>query len=189
MKPLCLAAVLFLFPSTLPAQQNAAAAESNRTDGGVYYAAFRTSAHIARSSPDIFHSVSQDLLEYLKSKGVRIVADPERGVLETSDQMSTQSMMRLAKLTRASSLLLVTVDRPFASWLKITVQSFDENGKQLWEENADKKGGVNGKTAPQDVEEKIKRRLAAHIGKEGLPMDSSNGGAAPGNSNDTHKPQ
>lgn len=137
---------------------------------GVYYAAFRTSAHISRSSPDIFHSVSQDLLGYLKSKGVLIVADPERGVLETSDQMSTDSMLRLTKLAGASSLLLVTVDRPAASWIKITVQSFDENGKQLWEENADKKSGLSGKSAPHEVAEKIKSKLVAHLGKEGLPL-------------------
>jgi len=137
----------------------------------MYYVAFRTSAHIARSAPEIFHAVSQDLLDHLKSKGVLIVADPERGFLETSDQMSTESMLRLAKLAGASFLLLVTIDRPAAAWIKITVQSFDESGKQLWEENADKKSGLNGKSAPHDVGEKIKSKLAAHVGKEGLPTD------------------
>lgn len=185
-RPLRFAVAFLLLPSTLPAQQNAAAGRaSGETNGGVYYASFRTSAHIARSSPEIFHSVSQDLLDYLRSKGVHVVADPERGVLETSDQMSTESMLRLAKLAGASSLLLVTVDRPMASWLKITVQSFDENGKQVWEENADKKSGLNGKTAPHEVEEKIKGKLAVHIGKEGLPLNS----AVAGNANDMPKPQ
>ena len=176
------AAVLLLLASAPQAQQKMMDAASAKTEAkpvkGVYYAAFRTSAHIARSSPEIFHGVSQDLLDYLKSKGVRIVADPERGVLETSDQMSTESMMRLAKLAGASGLLLVTVDRPAASWLKITVQSFDESGKQLWEENADKKSGMNGKSAPHDVGEKIKSKLAAHIGKEGLPVDSAGSGSS-----------
>jgi hypothetical protein len=82
-------------------------------------------------------------------------------------------MLRLAKLAGASNLLLITVDRPAASWLKITVQSFDRNGKQLWEENADKKSGLNGKSAPHDVGEKIKSKLDGHIGKEGLPLDTS----------------
>ena len=180
----CLAAVLLLLlvPAARP-QQKAMDAASAKTEakqlkGGVYYAAFRTSAHIARSSPEIFHGVSQDLLDYLKSKNVRIVADPERGVLETSDQMSTESMMRLATLAGASGLVLVTVDRPAASWLKITVQSFDESGKQLWEESADKKSGLNGKSAPHDVGEKIKSKLAAHIGKEGLLVDSAGSGSS-----------
>jgi hypothetical protein len=178
-----LAAVL-LFPASAaqPQQKVIDAAstklEAKQVKGGVYFAAFRTSAHIARSSPEIFHGVSQDLLDFLKSKGVRIVADPERGVLETSDQMSTESMMRLAKLAGASGLVLVTVDRPAASWLKITVQSFDESGKQLWEESADKKSGLNGKSAPHDVGEKIKSKLATHIGKEGLPMDSAGSGSS-----------
>ena len=154
-----------LLASAAQAQQKVtdaalAGQEAKPVAGGVYYAAIRTSAHIARSAPEIFHSVSQDLLDYLKSKGVRIVADPERGVLETSDQMSTESMLRLAKLVGASGLLLVTVDRPAAAWLKITVQSFDESGKQLWEENVDKKSGLNGKSAPHDVVEKIKKKLA-----------------------------
>jgi hypothetical protein len=177
-----LAAILLLLASAAEAQQRAtdagsAGTEAKQVKGGVYYAAFRTSAHVARSTPEIFHGVSQDLLDYLKSKGVRIVADPERGVLETSDQMSTESMLRLAKFAGASGLLLVTVDRPAAAWLKITVQSFDESGKQLWEENADKKSGLNGKSAPHDVGEKIKSKLAAHIGKEGLPVDSAGSGS------------
>ena len=148
------------------------ASNTTQAKGGVYYAAFRTSAHISRSSPDIFHAVSQDLLEFLKSKNVRIVADPERGVLETSDQISVESMLRLAKLAGASSLLLVTVDRPAAAWLKIMVQSFDESGRQLWEEDADKKSGLSGKSAPHDVAEKIKNKLAGHVGKEGLPLEA-----------------
>jgi hypothetical protein len=186
-----LAATLLLLASAAQALQKvtdtASTGATEEVKGGVYYAAFRTSAHIARSTPQIFHDVSQDLLDYLKSKRVRIVADPERGVLETSDQMSTESMLRLAKLAGASGLLLVTVDRPAAAWLKITVQSFDESGKQLWEESADKKSGLNGKSAPHDVGEKIKSKLEAHIGKEGLPLDPAGSGSSsksscPGNS-------
>jgi hypothetical protein len=164
---------LLLLATAVLAQQAVTSGSSGAPalkSAGVYYAAFRTSAHISRSSPDIFHSVSQDLLSHLKSKGVPIVADPERGVLETSDQMSTESMLRLAKLAGASNLLLVTVDRPAASWIKITVQSFDETGKKLWEESADKKSGLSGKTAPHEVTEKIKSKLEAHLGKDGLPM-------------------
>ncbi len=177
-----LAAVFLLIPSAGQARQRvvdsgARDVEAKQAKGGVYYVSFRTSAHIARSAPEIFHAVSQDLLDYLKSKNVRIVVDPERGVLETSDQMSTDSMLRLAKLAGASALLLVTVDRPAAAWLKITVQNFDENGKQLWEEHADKKSGLSGKSAPHDVAEKIKSKLEAHIGKEGLPVNAPGSGA------------
>jgi len=180
----CFVSIAWPQPAKSTPQVTEAASEKNtkRVKGGVYYAAFRTSAHIARSSPEIFHGVSQDLLEFLKSKNVRIVADPERGILETSDQMSAESMMRLAKLAGASSLLLVTVDRPAAAWLKITVQSFDESGKQLWEEDADKKSGLNGKSAPHDVGGKIKSKLAGHIGKEGLPLDTAGSEAAPASS-------
>ena len=195
-RKLSLAVILLLLASAAQAQQKvtdaaSAGTEAKQVKGGVYYAAFRTSAHIARSTPEIFHGVSQDLLDYLKSKGVPIVADPERGVLETSDQMSVESMLRLAKLAGASGLLLVTVDRPAAAWLKITVQSFDESGKQLWEENADKKSGLNGKSAPHDMGEKIKSKLAAHIGKEGLPVDSAGSGAlaAPRTQEAAPKPQ
>jgi len=171
-----LVAILLCLASAVQAQgkptdPSAATSDAKPVSGGVYYVAFRTSAHIARSAPEIFHAVSQDLLDHLKSKGVLIVADPERGFLETSDQMSTESMLRLAKLAGASFLLLVTIDRPAAAWIKITIQSFDESGKQLWEENADKKSGLNGKSAPHDVGEKIKSKLAAHLGKEGLPTD------------------
>ena len=183
---------ILLLLGVAQAQQKVTDAASAGTDakqgkGGVYYASFRTSAHIARSTPEIFHGISQDLLDYLKSKGVRMVADPERGVLETSDQMSMESMLRLAKLAGADSLLLVTVDRPAAAWLKITVQCFDESGKQLWEEHAEKKSGLNGKSAPHDMGEKIKSKLEAHMGKKGLPVDPAASGSS--SSSSAPKPQ
>jgi hypothetical protein len=79
------------------------------------------------------------------------------------------------------------VDRPAAAWLKITVQCFDESGKQLWEEHAEKKSGLNGKSAPHDMGEKIKSKLEAHMGKEGLPVDPAASGSS--SSSSAPKPQ
>jgi hypothetical protein len=161
-----------LFPVMVMAEGKAA---------GVYMIAFRTSAHIARSGPEVFHGVAQAMRDYLHSKGVRVVADPERGDMEISDQMSVENMLHLAKQAGAESLLVVTVDRPAASWLKIKVESYDGSGKLLWSEEADKKSGMNGKNAPQVVMERLQAKLEPHVGKEGLPVtaEAGTGNAAP----------
>lgn len=147
---------------------------------GVYVITFRTSAHIARSGPEVFHGVAQAMRDYLRAKGVHLIADPERGDMEITDQMSVENMLHLAKQAGAEYLLVVTVDRPAASWLKIKVQSYDGTGKQLWSEEADKKSGVNGKNAPEVVMERLKAKLEPHIGKEGLPVSKETGASNPG---------
>jgi hypothetical protein len=160
-----------LFPAMVMGQEKAT---------GVYMIAFRTSAHIARSGPEVFHGVAQAMRDYLHSNGVRVIADPERGDMEISDQMSVENMLHLAKQAGADTLLVVTVDRPAASWLKIKVESYDGNGKLLWSEEADKKSGMNGKNAPQVVMERLKAKLEPRLGKEGLPVSAENGASKPG---------
>jgi hypothetical protein len=102
---------------------------------GVYYVAYRTPAHVSRSTPDVFHQVTKETLELLKQNGVNVVADPERGTIETSDLFSLDSLLSLTKNAGATSLLYLTVDRPAMSWLKATFQCYDASGKLLWEEH------------------------------------------------------
>ncbi len=153
-----------------PAPAPAPKATTTTTPGGVYYIAFRTSAHIGRSGPEVFHQVSSEMLTYLQAHNVNLVADPERGTIETTNAMSVDSMARLARQAGAQYVLLVTVDRPAAAWLKILVQAYDLDGKLLWEESADKKSGMNGGDAPKVVGERIQKKLEPHVGKEGLPL-------------------
>lgn len=92
---------------------------------GAYYFAYRTPAHVSRSSPDVFHETTKDTLDFLKSNDVNIIADPERGTIETDELFSLDSLLILTKNAGATHLLYLTVDRPATSWLKLTLQCYD----------------------------------------------------------------
>lgn len=147
---------------------------------GVYFVAYRTQNHINRSSPDVFHQVAADLIAFLKSRDVNIVEDLERGILQTDESFSTESLLNLTKNASASSLLLVTVDRPVIKWLKVTVQAYDLTGKLLWQEEASSGGGLSGGGAPEKVLKTLKTKLDPRIGKSGLPERQPVPGIQPG---------
>ena len=127
-------------------------------------------AHIDRSKPEVFDSVIAAFGEYLKIKNVVVIEDPERGIIRTQDMMSPQSMANLAKDATADSFLRITVDRPVAAWLKVTVSAFDISGTKLWEESASEGGGLTGKNAVQKTMAKLKPKLDHHVGQPGLPV-------------------
>lgn len=139
-----------------------------KTDG-LYYVAYRTPAHISRSSPDVFHEIANQMLDFLKKSDVNIIADPERGTIKTNELFSMDSLLNLTKDAGASHLLYVTVDRPATSWVKVTLQCYDSSGKLLWEENASAKSGFSGKGAPSKTLESLKKKLLPRIGQPGLP--------------------
>ncbi len=136
---------------------------------GVYYVAYRTPAHVSRSSPDVFHEVANKILDFLKKSDVNVVADPERGTIETNELFSLDSLLSLTKNAGATSLLYLTVDRPATSWLKATFQCYDLSGKLLWEEHASASGGLSGGGAPSKVMENLRKKLSRRTGQPGLP--------------------
>jgi hypothetical protein len=161
--------ILLLFgalPAALPAVDAQTPVEAR--DDGVYFVAYRTQRHIKYSAPDVFHRLVADLVEYLKSRDVRIVEDPERGILETDEAFSTDSLLNLARNAGAATLLLVTVDRPVTKWLKVTMQAYDLNAKLLWSEDASSGGGLSGGGAPAKVLKTLQKKLGSRIGKPGL---------------------
>jgi hypothetical protein len=64
---------------------------------GVYYFAYRTPAHVSRSSPDVFHGVANEILDLLKKSDVNVIADPERGSIETNELFSLESLLSLMR--------------------------------------------------------------------------------------------
>ena len=161
-------AVDAILPLTLFAVGQAKGPTAAKAEG-VYYVAYRTPAHVSRSSPDIFHEIANDTLEFFKSSDVDIITDPERGTIQTSELFSLDSLLNLTKNAGASYLLYLTVDRPATSWLKVTLQCYDLSGKPLWEEHVSSSGGLTGKGAPSKVLEKLKKKLLPRIGQTGLP--------------------
>jgi len=161
---------ILLLLGALPAPLAAVEAQTPvaARDDGVYFVAYRTQRHIKYSAPEVFHQFAADLVAYLKSRDIRIVEDPERGILETDESFSTDSLLNLARNAGAASLLLVTVDRPVTKWLKVTMQAYDLNAKLLWSEDASSGGGLSGGGAPAKVLKALQKKLDSRVGKPGL---------------------
>lgn len=163
-----LLAPLFLAALTLPvlSQQNSAAAKA---EPSVYMVVFRTPAHVRNSKPEVFHGFATDLWNFLKDAGVPLKVDPERGTIESESPMSVESMLNITRQVGASSLLFVTVDRPFTKWIKVTLQAYDLDGKLLWKEEASDAGSMTGKGGYKKTLERIEKSLTPRLGGPGLP--------------------
>lgn len=161
--------LLLSFVAFLDVKAQTSAAQTE----GVYVVAYRAANHIKLSSPQVFHGFANDLITYLKSRDVNIVEDPERGILQTDELMSVESLLNLTKNAGAKYLFLTTVERPATKWLKATVQAFDLSGKLLWSEEADSGGmAMTGKGAPEKTLKLLQKKLDPRIDKPGLPKKS-----------------
>jgi hypothetical protein len=165
---LCLS--LIVFHLAVPPARAAQAPDPARAQAQTaYIAAFRTPAHVTRSSPEVFHGAVDSLLDLFKSKNVILASDPARPMIQTEETMPRETLLNLAKDAGAAYLLVLTVDRPAVSWLKISIQCFSVSGASLWEEHASYGGGLSGGKALADVLKKLERQLAPRFGQPGLP--------------------
>jgi len=130
----------------------------------------RTDRHAKYSSSEVFHDVLHDLLAYLNSKNVAIAVDEFGGRDHAEGATPLDTIFSIALDAKASSVMYVVVDRPLLKWLKITVQSFDMNRKQLWMEEVSSGGGLSGKHGFEVCTKKIHAQLDKHVGQEGLPI-------------------
>jgi hypothetical protein len=141
---------------------------------GVYVVGFRTPGHVMSSSAQVFHSALADVRKLLEDNNIDVVADPERGFIETESQISVESMTKLAQEAGAAALLQVTVDRPTTKWIKLILRSYDLSGKLLWEEKVDGgMGGMSGAGGYKKCFEKLGKLLAARVGGPGLLKSDS----------------
>jgi hypothetical protein len=148
------------------------------SESSVYLVVFRTPAHVRNSKPGVFHGFAADLSSYLKEQGVPVKADPERGTIETESPMSVESMLNIAKQVGAASLLYVIVDRPVTKWIKVTLQSYDLDGKLQWSEEASDGGSMSGKSGYKKTLERIETKLAKRLGGPGLPVSADRASAS-----------
>jgi hypothetical protein len=109
-------------------------------------------------------------LAYLNSKNVAIAVDEFGGRDHAEGATPLDTIFSIALDAKASSVMYVVVDRPLLKWLKITVQSFDMNRKQLWMEEVSSGGGLSGGHGFEVCTKKIHAQLDKHIGQEGLPI-------------------
>jgi hypothetical protein len=129
----------------------------------------RTDRHAKYSSPEVFHNVLNDLLEYLKAKNVAIAVDEFGGRNHAEGATPLDTIFNIARDAKATSVMYVVVDRPMMKWLKITVQCFDMNRKQLWQEEASSGGGLSGGHG-FEVSTKLHAQLDKRLGQDGLPI-------------------
>jgi hypothetical protein len=96
------------YPTKCMAQSEAVAPKP----AAIYFAAYRTPRHMRNSKPEVFHRTVTGVVEYLETQRVQIAEDPVRKRIETSDLIPVATLVNLAREAGASSLLLLTVDRP-----------------------------------------------------------------------------
>jgi hypothetical protein len=130
----------------------------------------RTDRHAKYSSPEVFHNVLTDLLDYLKTKNVAIGVDEFGGRNHAEGATPLDTIFTIARDAKASSVMYVVVDRPVTKWLKITVHCFDMNQKQLWQEEASSGGGLSGGHGFEVSTKKLHAQLDKRLGQDGLPI-------------------
>jgi hypothetical protein len=130
----------------------------------------RTDRHSKYSSPEVFHNVLNDLLDYLKTKNVAIAVDEFGGRNHAEGATPLDTIFTIARDAKASSVMYVVVDRPVTKWLKTTVQCFDMNRKQLWQEEVSSGGGLSGGHGFEVSTKKLHAQLDKRVGQDGLPI-------------------
>ena len=147
--------------------------ETSPPKPAVYIAAYRTPRHMKYSKPEVFHQTVAGVVEYLESNRVRIAEDPVRKRIETSDFIPVATLANIAREAGASSLLVLTVDRPVTKWVKIGLEAYDLSGTLLWKESVDEGGGLSGKGGVKKALDKLKKRLDSRLGQPGLERSAA----------------
>jgi len=156
--------------STSPLSAAPASTPANVEQQKVFVFMQRTDSHVKRSSPEVFHDVLNDLLDYLKTKNVAIAVDEFGGRNHAEGATPLDTVFAIARDAKASSVMYVVVDRPVTKWLKITVQCFDMDRKQLWQEEAASGGGLSGGHGFEVSTQKLHAQLDKRVGQGGLPI-------------------
>ena len=159
--------------STSPPSSAPAAAPATVDQQKVFVFVQRTDRHAKYSSPEVFHNVLNDLLDYLKTKNVAIAVDEFGGRNHAEGATPLDTIFNIARDAKASSVMYVVVDRPATKWLKITVQCFDIERKQLWQEEASSGGGMSGGHGFGVSTKKLHAQLDKRVGQNGLPILAS----------------
>jgi hypothetical protein len=167
---------------TAPAQPSQPSATT--IPHGDYLVVYRTPAHIKFSSRSVFEQVKNTITDYLAAQGVAIIRTEQIGPstlrdenLEITEIADIPDVFQKAKLAGAAHVLLVTVDRPVKSWVKLTIQCSDSSGKKLWEEEAANSTALTGGSGLHSTMERMEARLATRIGQPGLMVDASKNAA------------
>ena len=119
----------------------------------------------------MFQQIVDDLLLYLRSSRVAVLNDgPLRAAPSTTAAFSTYNLVTTAQQAGASSVFVVTVDRPVLQWVKITVDTYGVDGKKVWSEVAQEGGGMTSGGKIEKALETLKTKLNLRLGTDVLPL-------------------
>jgi hypothetical protein len=143
-------------------------AEKPLTSVGTFFAALRTQNHIARSDSNKFNEAVDGIEQFLTSNKVVLREDPLRTKFRLESTMSKENLIHVAEDAGASYVLQLTVDRPATVWIELTMQCFDLQGKQLWEERGSGANQFSSSGHVQKAVKKLTSRLAPKLGTDCL---------------------
>lgn len=160
-------------------QSNVSSEPRNDSEGAYLYI-YRAPAHISRSSPAVFYQASTAISEYLAKQHVVISrieeVDPSASTLPGENRIvrasSVPDLLKKAQVAGAAYVLVVSVDRPFTSWIKLTVQCLDLSGAVLWQETASNATAMTGNGALRSALRQFTDRVAVRIGQPGLKVST-----------------
>jgi hypothetical protein len=133
----------------------------------------RTDRHAKYSKAEVFHDALTDILDYLSAKNIAIAVDEFGGRNHAEGATPIDTVLNIGRDAKANKVLYFVVDRPVTKWIKITVQCFDMNGKQLWQDEASNGGGLSGAHGLDATTKALHGKLDPRIGKECLPVMTS----------------
>src|ERR1051325_7915673 len=156
--------------------QSMAAEHTNYDISGirsVFVVAYRTPGHQQNSTPDVFRHVLDELLLYLRSKHVAMNEGPLQSVphvFQDPQRFSIYSVVSAAEAAGAAAVVVVTVDRPLMSWIKLTIEAYDLSGQRIWIESDSEGGGITSSGKIEKALEVMKKKLALRLGSVALPV-------------------
>jgi hypothetical protein len=142
--------------------------EKPMQSGGTFFAALRTQNHIARSDSNKFNETVDGVEQFLTFNKVVLREDPVRTKFRLESTMSKENLIHVAEDAGASYVLQLTVDRPATSWIELTMQCFDLQGKQLWEERGSGANQFSSSGHVQKAVKKLTSRVAPKLGSDCL---------------------
>ncbi|HWR15117.1 MAG TPA: hypothetical protein VN577_09820 [Terriglobales bacterium] len=168
MRPKLIVAILMAFVAWQAFAQTSDASGQEK----VFVFVQRTQGHIKHSDATVFQTVIDDLLATLREKNVSLAELKGTSKFYSDFPTELDKVFEMAREAGATSVLYVVVDRPISKWLKVTMQCFDLDRKQLWKEEAASGGGFSGGHGLEVTTKRIHEDLARHIGQPGLAFSA-----------------
>jgi hypothetical protein len=166
----CVLTTMVLLCSATALPQVAEPPSAKPNSAAVFVFADRTDRHAKYSSSEVFHSLLDDTLAFLREHQVAMAVDEFGGRTYSENQTPVETIFTMARDAHATSVLHLNVDRPATKWMKVTVRCYDIAGKLLWEDKAESGGGFSGAHGLTVTKERLRESLKKRLGQDGLPL-------------------